>query len=94
MIPENRIPAHPGEVLLEEFLVPLGITQVELARHLGIPTQRVNEIIKGKRGITPATSWLLADAFETTPEFWLSLQATRDLALNRPDGSVESLLAS
>jgi len=74
MIPENRTPTHPGVILLEEFLIPLGITQVELAEHLGIPNQRVNEIVNGKRGITPVTAWLLSEAFETTPEFWLNLQ--------------------
>ena len=60
MIPENRIPTHPGEILQEEFLNPLGITQVALAKPLGIPTQRVNELIRGKRGVTPETAWLLA----------------------------------
>ena len=70
MLPRNRIPTHPGEVLSEEFLGPLGLTQVELARHIGVPVQRVNEIIRGKRGVTPETAWLLAQAFETTPEFW------------------------
>ena len=93
MIPENRIPAHPGEVLLEEFLLPLGITQVELARHLGVPMQRINEIVRGKRGITPVTAWLLANAFETTPEFWLNLQDKHDLAKCRPGKTVKSLIA-
>ena len=93
MIPENRIPTHPGEILREEFLAPLGITQVELASHLGIPVQRINEIVNGKRGITPATAWLLADAFATTPEFWLRLQENRDLALSRPEKPVRSLIA-
>ena len=93
MIPENRIPTHPGEILREEFLVPLGITQVALAEHLGIPTQRINEIVRGKRGITPQTAWLLAQAFNTTPQFWLNLQNNYDLALNRPAQSVEPLPA-
>jgi addiction module HigA family antidote len=84
MIPENRVPTHPGVILLEEFLLPLGITQVELAEHLSVPVQRINEIVNGKRGVTPATAWLLADAFDTTPEFWLNLQTNRDLALHRP----------
>ena len=56
MIPESRIPTHPGEILLEEFLRPLGLTQVVFARHIGVPTQRVNEIIRGKRGITPESA--------------------------------------
>lgn len=94
MIPENRIPTHPGEILLEEFLKPLELTQVTLARHLHIPTQRINEIVRGKRGITPDTAWLLAQALGTTPQFWLNLQMQRDLALNRPKNPVEPLLAT
>ena len=84
MIPENRIPTHPGEILLEEFLKPLDLTQVALAKHLDIPVQRVNEIVRGKRGITPQTAWLFSQAFNTTPQFWLNLQMQYDLALNRP----------
>jgi antitoxin HigA-1 len=84
MIPKHRIPTHPGEVLLEEFLRPLAITQVRFARHLSIPLQRVNEIVRGKRGITPETAWLLAQALGTTPEFWVNLQTAHDLAASRP----------
>ncbi|HXV37574.1 MAG TPA: HigA family addiction module antitoxin [Myxococcota bacterium] len=84
MQPEHRAPSHPGEVLLEEFLVPLGQTQVALAEHLGVPVQRINELIRGKRGVTPETAWLLAQALDTTPEFWLNLQASYDLARSRP----------
>ncbi len=78
-IPEERTPTHPGEVLLEEFLKPLGMTQRELARALHMPYQRVNEIVRGKRGITPATALRLARFFGTTPEFWLNLQYMWDL---------------
>ena len=84
MIPSHRSPTHPGEILLEEFLSPLGLTQVQLASHIGVPTQRVNELVRGKRGVTPQTAWLLSKAFSTTPEFWLNLQAVYDLALSRP----------
>ena len=91
MIPENRIPTHPGEILLEEFLKPMDLTQVALAKHLGIPTQRVNEIVRGKRGITPDTAWLLSQAFGTTPQFWLNLQNQYELVLNRPEHRVEPL---
>ena len=84
MLPRHRIPTHPGEILQEEFLVPLGLTQVALARHLGISVQRVNELIRGKRGITPETAWLLSQALGTTPEFWINLQTSHDLALERP----------
>jgi addiction module HigA family antidote len=91
MIPKNRIPTHPGEILREEYLRPLGISQVALAAHLGVPVQRVNELIRGKRGITPDTAWLLAQAFRTSPEFWVNLQTAFDLAKNRPDKAVEPL---
>ena len=94
MIPENRIPTHPGEILLEEFLKPLELTQVQLAQHIGVPTQRINEIVNGKRGITPETAWLLAQAFGTTPEFWMNLQANHDLAKKRPSRQVEQLQAA
>lgn len=94
MIPENRIPTHPGEVLLEEFLEPLGLTQVAFATHLGVPTQRINEIVRGKRGVTPGTAWLLAQALGTTPEFWLNLQMQHDLVLNRPKRTIEQLSAA
>ncbi|MDY7091827.1 MAG: HigA family addiction module antitoxin [Acidobacteriota bacterium] len=91
MLPENRIPTHPGEILQEHFLEPLELTQVALAEHLGVPVQRINEIVRGKRGVTPATAWLLSQAFDTTPEFWISLQANHDLAVNRPSKEIPRL---
>ena len=91
MQPSRRIPTHPGEILREEFLVPLGLTQVGLAEHLRIPLQRVNELVRGKRGVTPETAWLLSQAFGTTPEFWLNLQASYDLAVSRPERRVRRL---
>ncbi len=94
MFPENRIPTHPGEILSEEFLKPMGLSQVALALHIGVPTQRINEIVRGKRGITPETAWLFAEAFNTTPGFWMNLQAAYDLARNRPTRVVERLHAS
>jgi addiction module HigA family antidote len=84
MLPTKRVPTHPGEVLLEEFLKPLNLTQVALAEHLGVPVQRINELVNGKRGVTPETAWLLAQAFETSPEFWINLQSAHDLARTRP----------
>jgi len=89
MIPEHRIPTHPGEILLEEFLKPAGISQVELAKHIGVPIQRVNEIVKGKRGITPETAWLLAQAFGTSAQFWVNLQTNHDLAKSQPKHEVK-----
>jgi addiction module HigA family antidote len=84
MVPENRVPTHPGEILLEEFLKPLELTQVALAAKLGIPIQRVNELVRGKRGVTPQTAWLLAREFDTSPQFWMNLQTNHDLAKARP----------
>jgi len=94
MLPENRIPTHPGVILSEEILKPLEISQVALTAHLGIPVQRVNEIVCGKRGITPDTAWKLAQAFETTPTFWIYLQVHHDLARNRPKGTPVSRVKS
>ena len=91
MLPENRIPTHPGEILLEEFLKPMGVSQVAFARHIGVPLQRINEIVRGKRGITPDTAWRFAQAFGTTPEFWMDLQSIHDLARCRPVKVVERL---
>ena len=91
MLPENRIPTHPGEILLEEFLKPLGVTQVAFARHIGVPLQRINEIIRGKRGVTPETAWLLSQALGTTPELWMNLQRNHDLAKKRPEKEVPRL---
>ena len=94
MLPENRIPTHPGEILLEEFLVPMNISQVAFAAHIGVPTQRVNEIVRGKRGVTPETAWLLAEALGTSPEFWLNLQTNYDLVRFRPKRQVQRIAAT
>ena len=91
MQPENRIPTHPGEILLEEFLRPMGMTQVDFAKHIGVPVQRVNEIVRGRRGVSAETAWLFSQAFETTPEFWLNLQSGHDLSTHRPDRAVPAL---
>jgi antitoxin HigA-1 len=91
MLPTHRIPTHPGEILQEEFLTPMRVTQVAFARHIGVPVQRINEIIRGKRGITPETAWLFAQALDTTPEFWTNLQSQYDLAINRPEVTIEKL---
>ena len=93
MVPENRIPTHPGEILLEEFLRPAGVTQVAFAAHLGLPLQRVNEIVRGKRGVTPETAWLFAQSLNTTPEFWLNLQMTYDLATKRTQRQIAQLIS-
>lgn len=80
----NKIPpVHPGEVLLEEFLKPWGVSQNRLAQHMGITTTRLNEIVRGRRGITGDTALRLARVTNTTPEFWLNLQALYDLETAR-----------
>jgi addiction module HigA family antidote len=89
--PKHRTPSHPGEILREEFLKPLGVTQVDFAAHLGVPLQRVNEIVRGKRGVSPETAWLFSGALGTTPEFWINLQAAYDLAISRPARPVRRL---
>ena len=73
-IPTHRNPTHPGEMLLEEFLIPMGITQKELAKAIHVPYQRVNEIINKRRGITPSTALRLAKYFGMTEDFWIILQ--------------------
>jgi addiction module HigA family antidote len=73
------IPTHPGLILKEEFLIPFAITQTKLAKDLKMPHQRINEIINGKRGITPSTAIRLAKYFNTSIEFWLNLQSHYDL---------------
>ncbi|UYM17581.1 HigA family addiction module antitoxin [Endozoicomonas euniceicola] len=78
-IPTNRPPTHPGEMLLEEFLLPMDITQRELASAIHVPYQRVNELVNGKRGITPSTALRLARFFGMSPDFWLNLQLRWDL---------------
>lgn len=78
-IPTNRQPIHPGEMLLEEFLQPMQITQRELAEAIHVPYQRVNELVNQKRGITPSTALRLGLFFGVSADFWLNLQIRWDL---------------
>lgn len=78
-IPTNREPTHPGGMLLDEFLKPMGITQRELATAIHVPYQRVNEIVNKRRGITPSTALRLAKFFGMTEDFWMNLQLRWDL---------------
>lgn len=78
-VPTNRIPTHPGEMLLEEFLNPMGISQKDLADNIHVPYQRVNEIVNGHRGITPSTALRLGKFFNMTADFWMNLQLRWDL---------------
>lgn len=79
MTRQPKNPFHPGEILLEEFLEPKGVTQAALAEKIGWTRARLNELIKGKRGITAAAALDLADALGTSPKLWMNLQATFDL---------------
>jgi addiction module HigA family antidote len=85
MLPEFRIATHPGQVLLTEFLEPLRLTQADLARALHIPLNRVNELVRGKRGITPQSALLFSDYFRNSPEFWMNLQVAHDLSRARQE---------
>jgi antitoxin HigA-1 len=78
-VPTHRSPTHPGEMLFEEFLVPMGLTQRELADAIHVPYQRVNEIINGRRGITPGTALRLAKFFGMSADFWMNVQLRWDL---------------
>ena len=79
MIPKHRKPTHPGEILLKEFLEPMGMSQVKLADRMDVPVQRVNTLINGKRDMTAETALLLSRVLKTSPEFWMNLQDALDL---------------
>ena len=79
MLPKKRPPTHPGEMLLAEFLEPLGTKQVDFARHLNWPYARLNEIVNGRRGVTADSALCFGEALKTGPEFWLNLQRDWDL---------------
>lgn len=93
-LPRKRPPTHPGEMLFEEFVVPLGITQAELSRRLGVSYPRLNEIIKGRRSVTPDTALRLSRVVGMSADFWLGLQQDWDLwhAMNGPEAKKISRL--
>lgn len=78
-IPTDREPTHPGEMLLKEFLLPFGMTQQALAGAISVPYQRINEVVRGRRGVTPSTALRLSKFFGTSPDFWMNLQVRWDL---------------
>jgi len=78
-VPTDPQPIHPGEMLREDFLIPMNLTQRELADSIQVPYQRINEIVSGKRGITPSTALRLAKYFGMSADFWLNLQMKFDL---------------
>jgi addiction module HigA family antidote len=78
-VPTHRLPTHPGEMLLKEFLEPMGITQRELADHIHVSYQRINELVNARRSMTPSTALRLAKFFDIDPDFWLNLQLRWEL---------------
>ena len=78
-VPTNREPTHPGEMLLEEFLKPMELSQRDLAEGIRVPYQRVNELVNGRRGVTPSTALRLAKFLGTSAEYWMNLQLRWDL---------------
>ena len=76
-------PVHPGEILLQEFLIPMGITQYRLAKEIEVPQRRISEIVAGKRGVTPDTALRLSRFFNLNDGFWIGLQADYDIAVTR-----------
>ena len=78
-IPTHGPPSHPGEMLLAEFLTPMGLSQRDLADGIRVPYQRVNELVNARRGVTPATALRLAKYFGTTADLWMNLQLRWDL---------------
>lgn len=92
-VPTHREPTHPGEMLREEFLVPMNITQRELAEAVHVPYQRINELVNQKRGVTPSTALRLGKFFGVSPDFWLNLQMRRELykAQNTEKKEIESI---
>lgn len=83
MAKRKLAPVHPGEVLLEEFVGPLGLSQYRLSREINVPPRRINEIVHGKRAITADTALRLARFFTTSERFWLNLQSRYDLEIER-----------
>lgn len=85
MIPEKGVTPHPGEMLLEEYLRPMGITQADFGAHIGMNPTNLSALIHGKRNITPKTAMKIAQALNMTPEFWMNLQTMHDLTKARED---------
>jgi addiction module HigA family antidote len=83
MPPKRLAPVHPGEVLLEEFLTPMGVTQYRLAKDISVSARRINEIVHGERAITADTALRLSRYFGTSERFWLNLQADYDLQVEK-----------
>ena len=92
MTSKKLSPVHPGEILLEEYLKPLGISQNKLGRDLNVPAQRINDIVRGQRAVTVDTALRLARYFHTTPQFWLNLQSRYDLEIAQETRLVDRVI--
>ena len=88
-VPTHRPPTHPGEMLREEFLEPLALTQSALAQRIGVPFQRINSLVNGRRNLTPDTALRLSQFFGTSPGFWMNHQLRWDLYFARQEGKAE-----
>ena len=93
-LPSDRIPTHPGEILREEYLTPLGVTVDAFAAHLGVSSETIASLLREERDVNPELAWLLSMAIGTTPELWMNLQVRHDLALYRPTSEVALFRAS
>lgn len=88
-IPTHRAPTSPGELLLHEFIEPMGLTQAEVARAIGVPYQRLNDVVHGRRALTPSTALRLARYFGTSAQVWLNAQMATDLYQTEQDEAEE-----
>ncbi len=88
MLPAKRISTHPGILLLQNFIKPSRLTKAKIAKGLRLSTNRLNELLRGRRGVTPDTAWRLSALFNTSPEFWMNLQTAHDLTKARPQKRV------
>ena len=92
-VPTDRQPTHAGEILLKEFLEPLGLSQRDLADAIHVPFQRINEVVRGRRSVTPSTALRLSRFLGTTPDYWINLQLRWDLfhAERAESGQIERI---
>lgn len=94
MLPENRTPTHPGAILRREYLEPLELSVKDLARHLEVEPAILARVVEEEARVTPELAWRLSQAFDTTPELWLQLQANHDLAEQKPARAVPRLVTA
>ena len=91
MLPENRVSTHPGVILAEEFLGPLGVNAPNFAEHIGVPPRDIEDLVASARSVDASLAWRIAMALGTTPQFWMNLQSVHDLTRTRPAREVPRL---